>query len=68
HDRNGSDGPIQSTWFVQSDRLLLSRGAYGKHRTVGGGLPARHFPRQHISDWTDAIAGKPPLIKQPINR
>ncbi len=31
---------------------------------VGGGLPAMRFPKRHISDWTDAIAGKPPPTVQ----
>ena len=43
--------------------LALSR---SKHRTVGGGLPAMNDDVIFLTYRVDYIAGKPPLIKQPI--
>ncbi len=43
--------------------VALSR---SKHRTVGGGLPAMNDDAIFLIHRVDCIAGKPPLIKQPI--
>ncbi len=43
--------------------VALSR---SKHRTVGGGLPAMNDDAIFLTYRVDCIAGKPPLIKQPV--
>jgi len=38
-----------------------------KQGTVGGGLPAMNDDAVYLTFRFDCIAGKPPLIKQPVN-